>query len=111
MEVDTRSEIKVQLSVDYISTIREWMEEDGDLGDTCIGEVTIDGQNYPLMPRGYTLDSEMLEGNNGRVDEVGHNYLYWYINRDTGEPDILTLFPRDDYTIEAIKVVDMYWLT
>ena len=110
MEVDTRSEIRVQLSVDYISTIREWMEEDSDVADTCIGEVTIDGQNYPLMPRGYTLDSEMLEGNNGWVEEAGQKYLYWYINRSTGEPDILTLFPRNDYTIEAINVVDMHWL-
>lgn len=108
MEVDTRSEIRVQLSVDYFSTIREWIYKDGDLTDTCIGEVAIDGQKYPLMPRKYTLDSETLEGDNGQVDEVGHNYLYWYINRDTGEPDILTLFPHDDYTIEAIKVVDIY---
>lgn len=107
MEVDTRSEIRVQLSVDYISTIREWMEEDGDLADTCIGEVTIDGQNYPLMPHEYVPSTERFSGNNGGAAD---KLMRWVINNNEDDPDILTLFPRDDYTIEAIKVVDMFWL-
>lgn len=106
--VDTSDVIHVQLSKDYIASIREYMENDGDLADACIGSITIDGQQYPLLAT--TWEHDEFSGDNGR-ESTNDKYLYWDINSYlVPDPTVLRIRPRNDYTIEAINVVDLYFL-
>ena len=101
--VDTSDEIHVQLSKNYINSLIEALEGDYDVAGTCIGSVTIDGQSHNLLPQEFVTVDNTLNGNIQSVNK----YLTWSIYGN--EPTELVLYPRNDYTIEAIRVVDIYW--
>lgn len=86
------------------------MREDGDLSDRIIGSVTIDGEEFYMYAHWYdfVLGAYRLSGDTNEYEDepAGEKYLRWFINENGDDPFVLTLFPRNDYTIEAVNVVN-----